>query len=120
MAESDLFAARCLGEEIGQCSYDGCHRHANSGEKDNRAVCLAAAEVLADSLTRIAALNGVPRTARSWRHGSIWNRCQLVRKLAADPAMLKKFQHQLWLIRFALILISIICAAVALRVLRYW
>ncbi len=83
-------------------------------------LCLTAAETFANSLDRIASLNGLPRTARSWRHGSIFNRCRHIRTLAAQPKMLARFERQLLWIRLAIVASAIASAALAWHVLRHY
>jgi len=116
--EADLYAASSLSASIGDCIYENCHRHGRNRSQNPDAPCMVAAEIFATALDRIAVLNGVPRTAKSWRHGSIWNRCKLIRLLAAQPAQLARFQQQLWTIRLALICSSLVTAAVGLHILR--
>lgn len=118
--EADLFAVKCLGRNVSDCSFSQCPTHGQDQTTDMPTLCLTAAETFALSLDRIASLNGVPRTARSWRHGSIFNRCRNIRILAAQPKMLARFERQLLWIRLAIVGAAIAAAALAWHVLRHY
>jgi len=118
--EADLFAAKCLDSDVNQCTSETCRKHDQSENAGQLVLCQTAAEILAGSLERIGALNGIPGEARSWRHGSIAGRCSLIRKLASDPKLLARFETRLWLIRFVLLTAGIICCAAGLHVLRQY
>ena len=98
--QADLFAAESLSSRYDDlpagCGQHECLRHSPAAEPlsspANRPICLAAAELVCSALDRAAALNAIPRTARSWRHGSISSRCQAILRFTADGSALSAFK----------------------------
>jgi len=81
-------------------------------------LCVSAAGLFGRTLLRIAELNGMPREAPSWRHGSIESRCLLIEKLATDPVALRRFDRRLYWIKVGLVLGVLIGTSVAAWL--YW
>lgn len=67
-------------------------------------LCVGAAALFGRTLQRIADLNGIPRDAPSWRHGSIDSRCQLIERHATDPRALARFDRRLLIIKASMAL----------------
>lgn len=76
-------------------------------------LCAGAAAVFGRTLQRIADLNGIPREAPSWRHGSIDSRCQLIERFIADPRTLARFDRKLLAIKAGLVLAVVVGTVVA-------
>ena len=66
------------------------------------------------TLYKIADLNGIPREAPSWRHGSIESRCRLIETFTSNASAVAQFDRKLLLIKIGLIVIALIGSAVAL------
>jgi len=81
-------------------------------------LCVGAAALFGRTLQRIADLNGIPRDAPSWRHGSIDSRCQLIERHAIDPRALARFDRKLLIIKAGLVLAVVIGTVVAVWLYR--
>jgi len=102
--QADLYAVRCLTPDVRSC-LDRCPVH---GAAKMAGLCLTAANLFGRTLLRIADLNGIPREASSWRHGSIESRCRLIADLADDPAKLREFDRSILAAKIGLILAGLI------------
>jgi len=107
--EADLFALEALSvrfdRQPGGCGLAECRRHgpAFDATGPRRPLCLGAAELAGSALQRAAVLNAVSRTARSWRHGSIEDRCDRLRAFALDEQALRRFRDRVGWIKLLLI-----------------
>jgi len=114
-AQADIFGAKLLSQEFdrGGCDYHNCLRHeVKVGPLMGvEPMCLAGAELFSSALDRTASLNAVPRSAKSWRHGSIYQRCTFVVEAAEHLPALLSFQVQIWWIKAILILATIASVA---------
>lgn len=81
-------------------------------------LCVSAAALFGRTLQRIADLNGIPREAPSWRHGSIDSRCRLIERHVTDPRALARFDRKLLLIKAGLALAVVMGTVVAAWL--YW
>jgi STE24 endopeptidase len=82
------------------CLLHGTASLAGKDPKSRKTVlCASAAERFATALERIAALNGIPAEARSWRHSSIAHRVQRLRSYAVDPRKLQALQCSVVIIK---------------------
>ena len=112
--QADLFGARLVTP-----SADGCtlpcrvHHEADGVVPVAKALCATGAHTFAGALHRIAALNGIPEEARSWRHSSIASRMRFLEELAADPAAVGRFSRTILVIRVVLVIGTVIGLAVA-------
>ena len=68
------------------------------------------------ALEKIAFLNGMTRTLRSWRHFSIARRVALLQSFALDPAQEVRFQRRLKWLRWGLVVFLSISMSVVLIV----
>ncbi len=117
--QADVFGVRCVGDDIESCDRVCRIHHPPDGQKpDRKALCPAAADIFAESLHRIAVLNGIPPNQRSWRHSSIASRMAFVRALAAEPKKLRRFNRIIILTKF--ILLAGTAAGTALSAYLYW
>ncbi len=122
--QADLFGVRCITPDVRQCS-DRCPVH---GGWRSGGLCITAANLFGRTLARIADLNGIPKEAPSWRHGSIGSRCRLIEDFAMDAAALKRFERTIVLIKSGLVAVTLVGSAVAvwlyhepvLRAVRSW
>jgi len=76
-------------------------------------LCAGATSLFGRTLLRIADLNGIPRDAPSWRHGTIESRCRLIERLATDGQALKRFDRKLLVIKLGLIATVLVGTVVA-------
>lgn len=103
--QADLFGVRCVSQNVGACGLECGVHHPAIGEKpDRKGMCPAAADIFAGALFRIAILNGMSPTSRTWLHGSIASRMDLVRALARDRKKLFRFNLTIVLIKLVLVL----------------
>lgn len=102
--QADLYAVRCLTPDVQSC-VDRCPVH---GARRSSGLCQTAANLFGRTLLRIADLNGIPRDAGSWRHGSIESRCRLIADLAEDGGKLRTFDRSLLATKIGLIAASVI------------
>jgi STE24 endopeptidase len=134
--QADVFGVRAITPEIELCVPE-CAVHAARAAYDpgapatdsplgpamaaqtpQHALCRSASQLFSMTLLRVADLNGIPRDAPSWRHGSINSRCRLLQRLADNPRDVLRFDRSLRRIKVALLAATILCAAVALWL--YW
>jgi STE24 endopeptidase len=107
--QADVYGVRCVTPDIKSCS-DRCPVH---GKNTMAGLCVSAASLFGRTLLKIADLNGIPRDAPSWRHGTIESRCRLIEDLAADQNKLKRFDRKILWIKIGLVAASIIGSVVA-------
>ncbi|MFQ5429683.1 MAG: M48 family metallopeptidase [Phycisphaerae bacterium] len=112
--QADLFSVRCVTPDIRRC-VAACPVH---GERRSAGLCISAANLFGRTLGKIADLNGIPREAPSWRHGSIESRCRLIESFATDNAALVRFDRKLLRIKIGLIVIALVASGVALWLYR--
>lgn len=98
--QADLYGVRCVTPDIQDCVAD-CPVH---GERPASGLCTGAANLFGRTLEQIADMNGIPREAPSWRHGSIADRCRLIERLARDGAALRRFDRSILVIKTGLFL----------------
>jgi len=107
--QADLFGVRSVTPDLpsctGRCTVHGADRPAG--------ICTTAAQLFGRTLLRIADLNGIPRDAPSWRHGSIQSRCRLLEHLASNPEAVTRFDRRLRYIKIGLTLLALTGTAIA-------
>jgi Zn-dependent protease with chaperone function len=107
-AQADLFGVKLLSGEFdrGGCTNPACLRHNGLGGDllGAEPLCVTGAELFSSALDRTAGLNAVPKTARSWRHGSIAHRCRFVVHAAEHLPTYFAFRMQIWWIKIGLVL----------------
>jgi len=120
--QADLFGARSVtpaSEACRQpCVVHGTAVVSNASGQSSRPLCATAASLFADSLRRIAELNGIPIDARSWRHSSIANRIQLLKQYAVDPTLSTRLERGVLIIKVVLLIGTII--GLAIGAWLYW
>ena len=110
--QADLFGARSVTPEV-----DGCRRPCSVHPNEEVAlptagrVCATGAAVFASSLGLVAALSGIPRDERNWRHSSIGSRIRFLMSLAGDPAGAARFDRQLRQVKIALFVLAVVGSA---------
>jgi STE24 endopeptidase len=117
-AQADLFGVKLLSRELdrGGCGQPGCLRHTLGAESmlGIEPLCICGAELFSSALDRTASLNAVPKTAKSWRHGSIANRCRFVIHSAEHLPTYLAFQMQIMWIKIVLVLTLAVSIALTL------
>ena len=118
--QADVFGVRCVGWTMETCGDPDCgvHHPSADGKRTRKTLCPAAADVFAESLGRIALLNGMAPNARSWRHGSIAMRMAFVRALASDTRKLRRFNRTIVLTKLVLVIGT--AAGCAYAAYEYW
>lgn len=107
--QADLFGVRCITPDMKNCLAQ-CPVH---GVEKTPGLCISAANLFGRTLYKIADLNGIPREAPSWRHGSIESRCKLIETFSSDVPAMERFDRLLRRIKIGLILVSVIGSVVA-------
>ncbi len=107
--QADLFGVRCITADVVAC-LPACPVH--SGARKN-GVCVTAARIFGRTLSRIAELNGIPKEAPSWRHGSIESRCQLIEHFVSSEAAVRKFDRKMIAIKVGLLAALLIGSVMA-------
>jgi STE24 endopeptidase len=102
--QADLYGVRCITPDIKTCT-SWCPVH---GPKKAPGICSSAASLFGQTLAKIADLNGIPREAPSWRHGSIADRCRLIERLASEAAASDRFERSILLIKIGLVLACVV------------
>ena len=113
--EADLFGARCVTPTDGACNAPcAVHSVSISPEQHDSRVCATGAAIFTSALDRVAALNGIPRHERSWRHSSIGSRIRFLTSLAGDPNRTTAFERLLRRIKCGLLATTIVGGVVTL------
>lgn len=107
--QADLFGVRCITPDVETC-VDRCPVHGGGKAKE---LCVTAANLFGRTLAKIADLNGIPREAPSWRHGSIASRCRLIERFVTDAGVLGRFDGSILHIKIGLIVIALVGSVVA-------
>ncbi|OWY70439.1 hypothetical protein B7486_16780 [cyanobacterium TDX16] len=102
--QADLFGVRCVTPDVTSCRA-WCPVH---GDAKTSGICISATQLFGKTLMKIAALNGIPRSAPSWRHGSIESRCRLLERLAASPSECARFDRSLLRIKIGLAVCTVV------------
>jgi Zn-dependent protease with chaperone function len=107
--QADVYGVRCVTPDVKSC-VERCPVH---GSNPSAGLCTSAANVFGRTLLKIADLNGIPKDAPSWRHGTIESRCRLIDDLAGDKLKLKRFDLGILWMKIGLVVASIIGTAAA-------
>lgn len=92
--QADLFGAQCVTPQPAACTLPcSVHPDRQSARNEPGRVCMTGAAIFASALERVAALNGIPRDERSWRHSSIQHRVGRLFSLAGDAARAERFHR---------------------------
>ncbi|MBX3396104.1 MAG: M48 family metalloprotease [Phycisphaerae bacterium] len=110
--QADLYGVRCITPDIESC-VPACPVH---GKVARRGICVAAANLFGRTLARIADLNGIPRDAPSWRHGSIESRCRLIETFVADEGALRQFDRKILRIKIGLVVCAVVGSVIAVAI----
>ncbi len=112
--QADLFAVKLISGEFDNIGCDDveCVRH-NSAYSEYvgrliEPVCMSSAKLFGSALRRTAALNSIPIDRKSWRHGSIAERCNFLLSVARNPSELLSFELRIVRIKLILILVVIV------------
>ncbi len=102
--------ADVYGSKVVSCDMADCPPHA---DLDNElapepafvrkpSLCPVGIRIFADALTDVAQFNGLDRSNRSWRHGSIASRIAFLEALERHPERERAFQSSVWRLRWGL------------------
>lgn len=86
----------------------------------DKALCISAAHLFGDTLHQVAALNGIPTQARSWRHGSISLRGRTVLRYAMDTDAAERFERKVTRIKLGIAVGALLSAILAAWDLKLW
>lgn len=110
--QADLYGVRCITPDIERC-VPSCPVH---GSVARSCICVAAANIFGRTLSRIADLNGIPRDAPSWRHGSIESRCRLIETFVIDESALRQFDRKVYRIKIGLVVCAVVGSVLAVAI----
>ncbi len=111
--QADLHGVRCLDGTIEQCLLP-CWRHNIPPEPaGGERMCTTGAQVFSSALEAVAALNGISKFSRSWRHSSIASRQEFVRQAAFHPQTLRRFERTVSRVKATLVGATLVLAVVA-------
>ncbi len=119
--------ADVYGSKVVSCEISDCPPHADldnelapeSAGCRRPTLCPVGIRIFADALTNVARYNGLDRTYRSWRHGSIANRIAFLEGLERHPEREDDFQRGVLRLRLGLGLI-LTAAVVVSAVGQIW
>ena len=95
--------------DVKEC-VDRCPVHGATRESG---ICVSAVNLFGRTLGRIADLNGIPRDAPSWRHGSIQSRCQLLERFAGDANAVQRFDRTIFYIKVTMLALTAVGTVIA-------
>jgi STE24 endopeptidase len=115
--------ADVFGSKVVSCDLQHCPPHTDlDGERLSEPVpagqprlCPAGIRIFTDALANVARFNGLERTWRSWRHGSIASRIAFLERLERDPHCEPGFQRNVSRLRLGLgivLTLAVVLAAV--------
>jgi STE24 endopeptidase len=101
--------ADVFGSKVVSCNLSGCpphtdldgDLHARPERSETPSLCPIGIRIFTDALTTVARTNGLERTRRSWRHGSIASRIAFLEGLR-DPVRERRFQRHVQRLRWVL------------------
>ena len=124
--QADLYGARTLTLAGWPCEME-CprHEHDENGATRERpgqekTLCVSAAHAFGETLNEVAHLNGIPTEENTWRHGSIAGRSRSVIKLAGNPQALRAFERRVFVMKFMIGFVALVCALWAVVDLKLW
>jgi STE24 endopeptidase len=93
--------ADVFGSKVVSCDLPGCPPHFDLDadmlfepmRSKKVALCPVGIRIFAEALSTVARFNGMDRTNRSWRHGSISSRIAFLEGLQAQPEQERRFQR---------------------------
>ena len=123
-AQADIYGVRTLAASGVPCQLE-CILHNDSDGKvkldtDGPRLCQTAAHIFGDTLNEVAALNGIPTEAKSWRHGSISSRSRAVIGLARDPEATARFEQRVYRVKLGIFIAAVAAALWAVWDLKLW
>ena len=111
--EADLFAVESLSKQLDNdtsaCMQDECLRHhpkVSDAIVAAEPLCKEAGQTVCSALYRAASLNAIPRSAKTWRHGSIDQRCGRIMKLVANPSLLASARMTMAWLRVIIVVVT--------------
>jgi Zn-dependent protease with chaperone function len=111
--QADLDGVRCLNYRADRCTLPCWLHNITPAPPTGRPLCTTAATTFSSALEAVAALNGISKYARSWRHSSIASRQDFVRQAAFYPETLRRFERAIRWIKVCLLGITLALGAVS-------
>lgn len=116
--EADRFGAWCVTPPPGECRLP-CSVHPDGDRvvAPAQRVCATGAAIFVSALDKVAVLNGIPRSERSWRHSSIASRVRVLIGLACDPSEAVRSKRLVQGVKAVMIVVAVIGSAIFVY---YW
>jgi STE24 endopeptidase len=111
--QADLHGVRCVSDLATNCTLPCWLHNITPAEPKQERLCTTAAGVFGSALEAVAALNGINKRARSWRHSSIASRQEFIHQAAYYPDALRRFERAIRWIKASLLAIALGLALVA-------
>jgi Zn-dependent protease with chaperone function len=114
--QADVFGCRAVSCQRGDCpGHDRDEALAASG----RGLCPTGIRTFVRALERVAAVNGISRDRpgflQSWQHSTIARRVDFLQRVEADPAVERRFQRRVGLVKWGLFAVLGVLIALVLR-----
>jgi hypothetical protein len=116
--QADIFGCRAVS-----CTRADCLGHCEDVKlaADGRGLCPTGIRTFIDALEKVAFLNGISRDRpgwlQSWQHSTIARRVEFLQGMLRDPALERRFQHRVGLVKWGMLLG--LCAGLAGLVLAH-
>jgi STE24 endopeptidase len=111
--QADLHGVRSVSDLATNCTLPCWLHNITPAEPKQERLCTTAAGVFSSALDAVAALNGLNKYARSWRHSSIASRQEFIHQAAYHPDALRRFERAIRWIKASLLAITVALALVA-------
>jgi STE24 endopeptidase len=122
--QADMFSTRVLALAglpcAGPCAFHHGASNPAASPLSSAALCRTAAALFGDTLHEVAVLNGLSPQARSWRHGSISERCRTLLGLALDPPAAARAERTVQVVKLIILLTAIGFSLWTAWELRIW
>ena len=124
--QADVYSVRTLAADGLPCQTPCVLHQPADNEKpvdkaaEGHVLCRSAAHLFGDTLGQVAALNGIPTQARSWRHGSIASRTRTVLAYSMDPMKTMRFERRVSRIKIGIVVAVVVSGLSAAWSLKLW
>jgi Zn-dependent protease with chaperone function len=106
--QADVFGCRAVS-----CTRSACQGHDASValSPGGRGLCPTGIHTFINALEKVADLNGISRDRpgwlQSWQHSTIARRVEFLQRVVEDPAVERRFQRVVWLVKWAFFLVLV-------------
>lgn len=111
--QADLHGVRSVSDLATNCMLPCWLHNITPAQPKQERLCTTAAGVFSSALDAVAALNGINKHARSWRHSSIASRQEFIHQAAYYPEVLRRFERTIRWIKASLLAITLALMLVA-------